>query len=1610
MAACAQALIGVFKLSGNSTLDYFFGVFNGNIAGQHDAGIFGGFYKLCLYSALAIIFISMIYQIFKAFFGPLASAETPSRVVFKSVFYGLLAANAQNLVAFVFDIAQIPFDAVSQNVSPNLGHIAGAMGQNAYTELNDTFSSLGGAATALPQNIIGTILSIILFFMLFKNFLALALELGERYLILGLLTIIAPLCIACGAVRGLEEVFKNWLSWVINGCIVMIFTTFFLAVFIVSFVAQANIPYLILWIAWFKTGQKIDEHMNALGLKTAKSGGFGMDVMSSLINGTPAALGAYNKLAGTNFSSPLHKFMGRPDGSDPNKGTSLFNRLGLKDPSTGNGGKNGVIGAAFNNAAARKIASTQAGQTASKALQNAGVAARKAANTTKHALMGSGVGQDSGLSHSQLKDIASGKVPLPNKKTEEFNNVMRDMARMQGGEEAAKWLNDNKGMKITDAEFDKNGNMTANATDGTKSAVLGFGDKDIEGAVAMDVTGDDGQNRQLKIRTDDNEDNRIDNSAFNPNDSMRDDKSNVVGATDDTMVQNGTLETDNGTVTANSEALNNALSDESLSNDQKAALQDIKDNNGEINFNEEGLNENGSLKHFDSDGNESETGDFVKDANGTLIPNSVVQEGNDLSDENNVSIAEESKNSDGEDVKNFNNIQEANQEGLSSETGATVTGADGNTYNLGAPDENGIITGTDSEGNTAQFKQEEDGSLTNVTTGESGLNSVENSTVTDNNGNTYSLSEPDSNGIITGTDSAGNTAQFKQEEDGSLTKIGEAREFDQSKGITTNENGESIAYDSKTGEAFKVSDDAMHDTAKDIHGDTQNVDASKGVSQISSINSDGTTPNAMAAVASLEGDAGTAQFNANNANITMQNSDNKDFQVDTTKGLQASMSDGGFNVTATDTNGNTQSITGEGTKLNIAGHEVSSTAKVTDNNDGTYSTTNTRGEQVSFTGDQLKTAGISATTDSNASSLNTTKTADLSRVESMTQDINGNNVSTSNRKVESISTGNGDSSTQRATATTNTLAGNSEATFDANKTNAQMVNSEGKAFDMDTSKNMSATLQPSSKGDGTYSFAVSATDTSGQSHNLQSSATSLSINGHEVSGSSKIESLGNGTYKTTDVSGNEFTFKQGNLDNSTISATTKFENSSVNGTPTASSTMNSSQFRNEKSIDREPVICKSSDNQYFLADSTQRYDRDGKLNPNGEYLKSSNSDGIATFQHVGSGEVATYKYAGDSNQLKFGTLDNSGKMEWTTNPSSAQNIKTSSSYVGTSSYTDGNKNHMPTGVMSKEGNYQELYDSTPVTISTTKGEQQGIQRFCRSATSNEHFYLDMQKNKFDESGHLMPSDHYYVHDEKGNARKLASHEIDGGTSNPTSYVRVKNDVSGGIDYRKMGNCQESTDVHMVSMSKTQYANGINTSMDLSKTAFFPVSNENGTNNGQLLLKYGNEQYHFYPKGTDVSAFSSQNIGCPVTLPGGQQGYIIPDERNTMNVGLSNFGIKTNANREYSWGALRNLPEDKRTFLRNMGVNEDAQKVRIQTKKDGTSSIIFESNNRTYCFKNSESRGYQNVASSGYSITGHPASYKYELSGKTTLSKLTRSSTRKAFGLRTPISAKRKNKK
>ena len=194
-------------------------------------------------------------------------AESPRVILFKYIKSILLITLSQQLLAPILLISSGIF-----NLMSSIGDVG--IGKAIITYV----ITAGGLFSAIP--IVGLFIKLILLYIVIKDFIKLAIEVIERYLISCFLYLFAPVGFSFTASNISENVTSNYLMMLISSLFVLILNQFFIKTTLMlmesSFSIQAAlrpITLVFFLLAWMRIGRHIDENLKAMGLNTARTGG-----------------------------------------------------------------------------------------------------------------------------------------------------------------------------------------------------------------------------------------------------------------------------------------------------------------------------------------------------------------------------------------------------------------------------------------------------------------------------------------------------------------------------------------------------------------------------------------------------------------------------------------------------------------------------------------------------------------------------------------------------------------------------------------------------------------------------------------------------------------------------------------------------------------------------------------------------------------------------------------------------------------------------------------------------------------------------------------------------------------------------------------------------------------------------------------------------------------------------------------------------------------------------------------------------------------------------------------------------------------------------------------
>ncbi len=259
-------------------------------------------YNIIQYTAWAILFLTVVWQLFRAFGGPLTEAENPWHLLIRGGIFAVLIAYSKPIFSMVLDIARAPYLALMDSaMDPGDFTFAGI--EQALSNGLVTFVSI--------VSVVGLLLLIIMMIALAWNYFKLLLETVERYVLVGVLCYTSPLAYSMGASKATSRVFQSWCRMVGSQLLLLVLNVWFLRAFnssVGQFVANGGAlttgrGSIFLWLfcalALLKIAQKCDSHLAALGLSVAQTGSsMGMEMLMAA-----RVITGFTKSGGQNASS-----------------------------------------------------------------------------------------------------------------------------------------------------------------------------------------------------------------------------------------------------------------------------------------------------------------------------------------------------------------------------------------------------------------------------------------------------------------------------------------------------------------------------------------------------------------------------------------------------------------------------------------------------------------------------------------------------------------------------------------------------------------------------------------------------------------------------------------------------------------------------------------------------------------------------------------------------------------------------------------------------------------------------------------------------------------------------------------------------------------------------------------------------------------------------------------------------------------------------------------------------------------------------------------------------------------------------------------------------------
>ncbi len=240
-------------------------------------------YGVMQVTAYAIQILIVLWQLFRAFGGPITEAENPWHLVVRGALFGFLVGYAKPIFSACLNIARAPYTSL-MDLSMTGEDFTFAGVEQALTN--------GLVTLVSTASVVGLILILILLIALGWNYFKLLLETVERYIVVGVLCYTSPLAFSMGASKSTNNVFKSWCRMVGSQLLLLVMNVWFLRGFASSmgqFIGNGGAlttgkGSIFLWmfcaLAYLKCAQRFDSYLASMGLNVAQTGSsMGMELL-----------------------------------------------------------------------------------------------------------------------------------------------------------------------------------------------------------------------------------------------------------------------------------------------------------------------------------------------------------------------------------------------------------------------------------------------------------------------------------------------------------------------------------------------------------------------------------------------------------------------------------------------------------------------------------------------------------------------------------------------------------------------------------------------------------------------------------------------------------------------------------------------------------------------------------------------------------------------------------------------------------------------------------------------------------------------------------------------------------------------------------------------------------------------------------------------------------------------------------------------------------------------------------------------------------------------------------------------------------------------------------
>lgn len=268
-------------------------------------------YKLFQTMGLGLVMLFLIWQCVKTFGAPIGiEGDDPVKVFFKSILAVYCIYHAQEIFNLGFEFFKPIFDTLNSAPFTYAFQMGGPFnGYNIASGIVDASTMIAGLS-GLPFAVL-CVYAIILVVILF-NLLKMVIEITERYILMGILAVTAPLGFSTMTNKGTANIFAAWSRMVMGQFVIYLLNIWILKMFLNAFSKSTpglgqteGIIWLIFMWAFLRVAQKLDQFLGKLGIEVGNAGGSLMEelmvskmAMGAIGGGKGGAAGILGGLTG----------------------------------------------------------------------------------------------------------------------------------------------------------------------------------------------------------------------------------------------------------------------------------------------------------------------------------------------------------------------------------------------------------------------------------------------------------------------------------------------------------------------------------------------------------------------------------------------------------------------------------------------------------------------------------------------------------------------------------------------------------------------------------------------------------------------------------------------------------------------------------------------------------------------------------------------------------------------------------------------------------------------------------------------------------------------------------------------------------------------------------------------------------------------------------------------------------------------------------------------------------------------------------------------------------------------------------------------------------------